>query len=585
MRLIDTKTIGLKWFNDNEVPKYAILSHTWGQDEVTHQELVWINRAKALSTQSDHSTSPAASFTSQGEQSTLMLAAMEIMIRGNSGVSLGSLTEEDLMNRHGYSKIVQAAQQAKDLGCDYIWVDTCCIDKSSSAELQEAINSMYRWYRDAEVCIVYLGDIEKPQRGGYTTASDIAQEAFKTCRWAKRGWTLQELLAPAVCRFYFRDWTLMGEKAEFLEELSSVTGIPIYVLEEQRSLSEVSVAERMSWAAYRESTRVEDVAYCLLGIFDIHMPLLYGEGEKAFVRLQEEILKTTDDYSLFSWSAVTSDKSIYRGLLARAPIEFRHCHSIERENVLSTFPIGSTPIGLRIQLEFLPDPKDRRGILAMIRSSNSMNQRLAISLKCLDGSMQYARVDAGSVTPIDDWPTGQLKTIYIRQKLFVPPDFTTPDFRCFFIKRRVATLRIPPVRIISVHPRESWDESSYELRIPSNAVEFLGALLLRVQSPAYAGSLSFPVAFGFNRSTCHYWVKVIPNFVSPANNATHGSWLEALKRRIPNDVYDALRGTEVRHDIFIVGSSGLGINVSVQAGLCGDRIALQVHVDGLVKWQ
>ena len=189
MRLIDARTIELRWFNDNAIPKYAALSHTWGSDEVTYQELILINRVKALSTASiDQLSSSAASFSSQDEQATLMLAAMETMIRGNSGTTMGSVTEEDLMKRAGYSKILHAAEQAVGQGCDYVWVDTCCIDKSSSAELQEAINSMYRWYRDAEVCIVYLEDIEKSLREAYTTASEVARTAFETCRWAKRGW-------------------------------------------------------------------------------------------------------------------------------------------------------------------------------------------------------------------------------------------------------------------------------------------------------------------------------------------------------------------------------------------------------------
>ncbi|KAF1849443.1 HET-domain-containing protein [Cucurbitaria berberidis CBS 394.84] len=156
MRLIDTRTSELRWFNDNDIPKYAILSHTWGSDEVTYQELVWINRAKALSGSSmDQPSSSAASFTSEDDQATIMLAAIEMMIRGNSGTSLGSITEQDLMKRAGYSKLKHAAEQARSQGYNYIWVDTCCIDKSSSAELQEAINSMFRWYRDAEVCASY----------------------------------------------------------------------------------------------------------------------------------------------------------------------------------------------------------------------------------------------------------------------------------------------------------------------------------------------------------------------------------------------------------------------------------------------
>ncbi|KAJ4376214.1 hypothetical protein N0V83_001496 [Neocucurbitaria cava] len=588
MRLIDARTIELIWFNDNDVPKYAILSHTWGSDEITYQELVWINRAKALSDSSmSQVSSSTTSFGSQDEHATFMLAAMEMMIRGNSGTTMGGITEEDLMSRKGYSKIIRAAEQARGLGCDYIWVDTCCIDKSSSAELQEAINSMFRWYRDAEICIVYLEDIEKPHCNAYTSASDVARAAFEKCRWAKRGWTLQELVAPAICRFYFEDWTLMGEKTEFQDELSDATGIPIHVLEDWETVSEMSVAERMSWAAYRETTRIEDMAYSLLGLFDIHMPLLYGEGEKAFIRLQEEILKTTDDYSLFAWSAVTSNKSTYRGLLARTPLEFRHCRSIERDNIISTFPIVSTPIGLHVQLEVLPDPQDKRNVLAMIRSSNSMNQRLAISLTCLDGDMQYARVDAGSLTPIDDWPNGQLRTIYVRQKLSIPPDFATPDFRSFHISGRRANQKTPPVRIISVHPRELWDEATHELRIANDTTNnSFSVLLLRVQSPGYAGEPTFPVAFGFNRSTCHYWIRAIPDDDSFVLDKIHTRpWPETVKVRIPDEVYDARRGSDLRHHIFLVGNSGLGMSVSIRAGLVGDSIALQVHIDGLVRWR
>ncbi len=190
MRLIDTRTIELTWFRDNEIPKYAILSHVWGPDEVSYQEFIWLSRAKSLSASQTHDamSSSQTSLFSQNEESNLILAAIEVMVRGTSGRPLGSLTESDMMARRGYSKIFHAAEQARDLGCGYLWVDTCCIDKSSSAELQEAINSMYRWYSHAEVCLVYLEDIAKPMHGSYTTASEIAQQAFETCRWGKRGW-------------------------------------------------------------------------------------------------------------------------------------------------------------------------------------------------------------------------------------------------------------------------------------------------------------------------------------------------------------------------------------------------------------
>lgn len=588
MRLIDVNTLELRSFTDNDTPSYAILSHTWGPDEVSYQELVWSNRIKALTKSFEEPpiSSSTTSLMSQDSQSSLMLASMEMLLRGNwnPGTSAGSMTEEDFMNRAGYSKIVNAAREVQALRLRWIWIDTCCIDKSSSAELQEAINSMYRWYWNAEVCLVYLSDIARPIFDQARSASDFARSAFNSCRWTKRGWTLQELLAPCTCRFYLQDWRYMGEKTEFLEELGDATGIPISILEDPNLVQEASVAQRMSWAAGRETTRLEDIGYCLLGLFDIQMPLLYGEGEKAFIRLQEEILKTTDDYSLFSWSATTFDKSIYRGLLARSPTEFRNCGDIERESGLSTFPISSTPIGLRIQLDFLPNPDgDESRALALIRSCNSMSQRLAIQLKCLDGSMQYARVNAGSIICIDDWPTGRTRTIYVRQKLSIPVDFATPEFNRFEFRRRMGNHRIPHVRIIGA-PSSGWNWETYEYAMTPHVLQTTLVFLLRIQSHRYAHSMTFPVAVGFNRSTCHYWCKAISEMASERDYDLNGGWRAAALRRMPKDVMDPMKGVDAHRDLFVVGDGSLGINVEVRAGLVGDCIALQVHVDGLVRW-
>lgn len=129
---------------------------------------------------------------------------------------------------------------------------------------------MYRWYWNAQVCLVYLSDIARPILDQARSASDFARSAFKSCRWTKRGWTLQELLAPCTCRCYLQDWRYMGDKIEFLEELSDATGIPISILEDPNLVQEASVAQRMSWATGRETTRSEDIGYCLLGLFDIH---------------------------------------------------------------------------------------------------------------------------------------------------------------------------------------------------------------------------------------------------------------------------------------------------------------------------
>jgi len=194
--------------------------------------------------------------------------------------------------------------------------DTCCINKSSSAELSEAINSMFAWYRRAKVCYAYLSDIE-------------AREDLGKSQWFKRGWTLQELLAPVHVVFYGgAAWTFLGTKASLKEEIWTATGIPVHFLHEEheedgrRDIQTASIAERMFWASSRETTRREDLAYCLLGMFDVNMPLIYGEGDKAFIRLQEEIMRESTDQSLFAWRRHGAKESMRHGLLAASPADF-----------------------------------------------------------------------------------------------------------------------------------------------------------------------------------------------------------------------------------------------------------------------
>lgn len=248
MHLLNTSSLKLEYFDNHDVPPYAILSHCWGREEVTFQD-----------------------------------------------VQSGNASE-----KAGYKKIKGSCSLAKSHGFEYAWVDTCCIDKTSSAELSEAINSMFLWYQEATVCYVYLADV--PHRHCDDEIPTIAQSHyFRRSRWFRRGWTLQELLAPAMVLFFDQDWAEIGTKLSLSSEISGLTNVPEAVLEGTKSIDEISIATRMSWAAHRETARVEDTAYCLLGIFNINMPIMYGERERAFMRLQEEILKVTDDHSVFAW--------------------------------------------------------------------------------------------------------------------------------------------------------------------------------------------------------------------------------------------------------------------------------------------
>ncbi|KAI9859110.1 MAG: hypothetical protein M1813_007066 [Trichoglossum hirsutum] len=239
LRLEDDGQFSLVEFVGENIPCYAVLSHTWGSDdeEVTFNDLV-----------------------------------------NGAGKS-----------KAGYRKIRFCGKQAANDGLQFFWVDTCCIDKSSSAEVSEAINSMFRWYQDAARCYVYLSDVSVNTSDGDDEFSRRWKPAFKKSRWFTRGWTLQELIAPASVEFFSEEKQRLGNKQSLEQTLHETTGIAIEALRGS-PLSYFSVDERMSWAAKRQTKREEDEAYSLLGIFDIHMPLIYGEGrEKAFVRLQKEI--------------------------------------------------------------------------------------------------------------------------------------------------------------------------------------------------------------------------------------------------------------------------------------------------------
>ncbi|KAF5347479.1 hypothetical protein D9758_015041 [Tetrapyrgos nigripes] len=216
--------------------------------------------------------------------------------------------------KKGYTKVVQACVRAQSSAFDWIWINSCCINKESSAELSEAINSMYQYYEDAAVCYVYLFDVSTKLHPRNPKSN------FKSSRWFRRGWTLQELLAPEYIAFFDEDWMKIGTRWSLRNVISVVTTIPIDVLE-GRPLDKYSVAQKMSWAVRQETMRPEDKAYCLLGMFGVSMSPIYGEGgEKAFMQLQQEIIRVSDDQSIFGWIGYEQE----RGLLARSPLEFRY---------------------------------------------------------------------------------------------------------------------------------------------------------------------------------------------------------------------------------------------------------------------
>ncbi|PMD18618.1 HET-domain-containing protein [Hyaloscypha hepaticicola] len=225
MRLLEYNNDGgfsLTEYFESNIPKYAILSHRWGPEEVTFKDLL-------------------------------------------DGTS---------KNKAGYSKVRFCGEQARGDDLQYFWVDTCCIDKSNAVELQEAINSMFRWYQDATKCYVYLQDVSRPRSDSADGSNDPGNRHFRK-----------------AIDFFSKEGKLLGNKASLERHICERTGIPINALRGS-PLSDFSVLERMSWAASRETSRQEDKAYSLFGIFNVFLPIIYGEGlENAFQRLQEAVDK------------------------------------------------------------------------------------------------------------------------------------------------------------------------------------------------------------------------------------------------------------------------------------------------------
>ncbi|KAI1775746.1 HET-domain-containing protein [Hypoxylon cercidicola] len=275
MRLLNSNSLRLESFEGEVKPQYAILSHTWGKEEVLFED---VENRENLNWQC----------------------------------------------KSGFTKVQGSCRQASLDGYDYIWIDTCCINKSSSAELSEAINSMYKWYESSSICYAFLEDV-----------LDLA--SFPRSRWLTRGWTLQELIAPKTVRFYNINWQFLGDRLGLAPRISHATKIGIDVLTRghiingqpqethmtlclahcpscgiygrpfESILETFCVAQKMTWASNRKTTREEDLAYCLLGLFQINMTLLYGEGPQAFRRLQEEIVKRWNDQSILVWCLAPSE--------------------------------------------------------------------------------------------------------------------------------------------------------------------------------------------------------------------------------------------------------------------------------------
>lgn len=337
MRLLNTETFRVEWFaTERLAPEYAILSHRWEEQEVIFRDL----------------------------------------LPDSDDANVHHLKRDG--TKKGYFKIYKACEQAQSDQLAWLWVDTFCIDKGDSNELGEAINSMFRWYKRARVCYAFLCDVDQKE-----------PSSFESSSWFRRGWTLQELLAPDDQTFYDGTWRNIGTKRTLAAAISSVCGIPSDVLRDFDRIKVQSIATRMSWASRRSTTRPEDEAYCLLGIFDINMDLRYGEQERAFVRLQEEILRRHGkrDDSMFAWSAPEDHSG---GLLACSPASFRKCNKLQPCS--SSYPIKISSRGIKTRFQLATSGLYTYVARLHCEAPYRHGSSICIFLRHIPGTSEYLRI-------------------------------------------------------------------------------------------------------------------------------------------------------------------------------------------------
>jgi hypothetical protein len=403
MRLLNVETYKLKDFPDDRLPRYAILSHTWRED------------------------------------------AEEI--------SFGDVESRAFFERPGAQlvKLYGCCRKAKDEGIQYVWIDSCCIDKHNAVELNGAINCMFRWYRQAALCFVFLSDVPKGDTG----------DAFRSSRWFTRAWTLQELLAAQQLNFYDMTWSLLGNKCDMSGIIQQITGIPRLYLIGLAPLCWASVAQRMSWAANRVARRKEDVAYSLLGIFGINMPLIPGEDD-AFGRLQLEIMKNIKDDSILAWRLGIGDSAPINTagdgpscLLATSPADFANCGNIGSRAQYSTsentFEVSNGRLRTNMPLVTFGDMQ-----YGLLTCGPELEEEKVVGIPLAPGSAgEYFR-PRGRQALLFQQPDSEAS--YLRLSMNMNGqvgDHTAGNWRYwFYIDDSVDT----GLELIEVHPRESWHE-------------------------------------------------------------------------------------------------------------------------------
>ena len=364
---------------------------------------------------------------------------------------------------------------------------------------------MYRWYEAAAICYAYLSDCDllsgptDAVNVGSRQSTDVkytssesdpypdVKSHIQSSRWFTRGWTLQELIAPTELHFFDRGWRFIADRLDIVPALEIITGIHGRVLKGRRQsdsdgfpsldellglktsrLSKYSVAQRMHWASKRRTTRKEDEAYCLLGIFGINMPLLYGEGDRAFQRLQEEIIRTSTEQTILAWEPIPGSEEAEnrsKHILAQSPRNFWWCANNIATILSDPREIRLTSEGLETDLR-LEQFRLRHGYKEIIGQLNcrvvGSQRHWNVGLR-LHAHPAVSRPGRRFVTDVDpEYPTSLDEREGSYQRLLLLPLSDKDD-------------EIPTDRILILHPGSL--PLSYELEPPSLVITLVFLLL------------------------------------------------------------------------------------------------------------
>ncbi|KAK1755475.1 hypothetical protein QBC47DRAFT_190068 [Echria macrotheca] len=448
MRLLHAETFKLKSFAGDATPPYAILSHTWGED---HEEWT-LERIQA--------------WEKTGAQNGKLWSALP-------------------------NKILGCCRRARKDKLSYVWIDSCCIDKKDSVELGEAINSMFNWYQKAARCYAYLSDVPNGDIPPHPSSR------FRLSRWFGRGWTLQELIAPKRVEFYNASWAYLGTKSELSLVIENITGIPRHFLKGAVPLHRASVAQRMSWAAGRVTKRREDIAYCLLGLFGVHIPMIYGEGDQAFQRLQREIMTQLHDDSILAWGLGCEDAgldhadNLGRAAMAASPNDFADSRQIvpRQKDKAPLRPMDLFGGSLRLQACIITQPTGDMFALLHCGPTDDATQVVAIPLIHAHGGASEA--DEEYIRPrgrkavllpqsiaTDPMSRAVTKDIFIRKDGQPMGSMTGPTGTQLYVEESDSA----DIYLHDVHPAGLWDEDAGIIEIDVPTDEEIKRIVTRFRS-------------------------------------------------------------------------------------------------------